>query len=172
MRLDDHTPLGRGRRPDGRPYVWPTSLASNEVATYATAWPYHCTREQACPVAAPWRVLIIRGVTAEGPATRRRVQEVTRRLVDEVRPITNALPGGALGSVDVAVPPVEGRWLLGTGGSGRGAWRAYVRQGSEDVFELDFPRYRPRPGTGVLARTSSRSTCSTAGWASSETCLS
>ena len=150
-RLDDHTPLGRGRRPDGRPYVWPTSLASHEVATYAIAWPYHCTREQACPVAAPWRVLIVRGMTAEGPETRRRVQEVTRRLVDEVRPITNALPGGALGSVDVAVPPVEGRWLLGTGGSGRGAWRASVRQGSEDVFELDFPRYRPRPGTGVHA---------------------
>ena len=33
----------------------------------------------------------------------------------------------------------------------RGAWRAYVRQASEDVFELEFPGYRPRPGTGVHA---------------------
>ena len=153
LRLDDHTPLGRGRRPDGRPYVWPTSLASNEAVTYAIAWPYHCTSEQGCPAAARWRVLLVRGVTAEGPATRRRVQEVARRLADTVRPITNALPGGTLGSVDPAVPPVQGRWLLGTGGSGRGAWRAYVRQGSgsEDVFELEFPGYKPRPGTGVHA---------------------
>ena len=89
-------------------------------------------------------------MTAEGPAARQRVREVARRLVD-VRPITNALPGGALGSVDLAVPPVEGRWLLGTGARGRGAWRAYVRQASEDVFEPEFPGYRPRPGTGVHA---------------------
>ena len=119
-------------RPDGRPYVWATSLASNEVATYAIAWPYHRTPEQACPRAAPWRVLTV-------------------RAVDTVRPITNAPPGGALGSVDLAVPPVEGGWLLGTGGRGRGAWRAYVRQASEDVFELEFPGYGPRPGTGVHA---------------------
>ena len=33
----------------------------------------------------------------------------------------------------------------------RGAWRAYVRQASEDVFELEFPGYGPRPGTGVHA---------------------
>ena len=99
-------------RPDGRPYVWATSLASNEVATYAIAWPYHCTPEQACPRAAPWRVLTVRAVTAEGPAARQRVREVARRLVD-VRPITNALP--------------------------------------EDVFELEFPEYRPWPGTGVHA---------------------
>jgi hypothetical protein len=171
LRLDDHTPLGRGRRPDGRPYVWATSLASNEVATDAIAWPYHCTPEQACPRAAPWRVLTVRAVTAEAPPTRRRVQEVARRLVDTVRPITNALPGGALGPVDLAVPPVEGGWLLGTGGRGRGAWRAYVRQGSEDVFELEFPGYRLRPGTGVHAQDIEPTYLLKASWACSD-CLS
>jgi hypothetical protein len=147
-RLDDRGgPLGRGRRPDGRPYVWQQALlGSNEVARYAIAWPYHCTPEQACPPGARWRALIVNGVSEEGPATRQRVLEVVRRVVDTVRPVTNALPGGALGSVDLAIPPVKGRWQLGTGGRGQGAWEAAVRQGSEDVFELEFPRRRPVPG--------------------------
>jgi hypothetical protein len=152
-RLEDRGgPLGRGRRPDGRPYVWQqTLLGSNEVAKYAIAWPYHCTPEQACPPGARWRALIVNGVSEEGPATRQRVLEVVRRVVDTVRPVTNALPGGALGSVDLTVPPVQGRWRLGTGGKGRSAWRAYVRQGAEDVFELEFPSRKTRPGFGVHA---------------------
>jgi hypothetical protein len=152
-RLEDRGgPLGRGRRPDGRPYVWQqTLLGSFEVAKYAIAWPYHCTPEQACPPAARWRVLIVNGVTEEGPATRQRVLEVVRRVVDTVRPVTNARPGGALGSVDLAIPPVKGRWQLGTGGRGQGAWETYVRQGDEDVFELEFPARTTRPGVGVHA---------------------
>jgi hypothetical protein len=152
-RLEDRGgPLGQGRRPDGRPYVWQqTLLGTNEVAKYAIAWPYHCTPEQACPPAARWRALVVHGVSEEGPATRERVLEVVRRVVEEVRPVTNALPGGALGSVDLAVPPVKGRWRLGSGGSGRGAWEAYVRQGDEDVFELEFPARMTRPGVGMRA---------------------
>ena len=96
-------------------------------------------------------MLIVNGVTEEGPATRQRVLEVVRRVVDTVRPVTNALPGGALGSVDLAIPPVKGRWQLGTGGRGQGAWEAYVRQGDEDVFELEFATRRTRPGVGVHA---------------------
>jgi hypothetical protein len=152
-RLEDRGgPLGRGRRPDGRPYVWQQSLlGTNEVAKYAIAWPYHCTPEQACPPGARWRALIVNGVSEEGPATRQRVLEVVRRVVDSVRPVTNALPGGALGSVDLAVPPVKGRWRLGTGGEGRSAWRAWVHQDAEDVFELEFPVSKTRPGTGIHA---------------------
>jgi hypothetical protein len=152
-RLEDGGgPLGRGRRPDGRPFVWrQTLLGSNEVARYAIAWPYHCTPEQACPPGARWRALIVSGVTEEGPATRQRVLEVVRRVVEEVRPVTNALPGGVPGSVDLAIPPVNGRWRLGTGGSGQGAWEASVRQGDEDVFELEFPTRRTRPGAGMRA---------------------
>jgi len=95
------------------------------------------------PAGCPLAVLIVNGVSEEGPATRRRVLEVTRQIVDTVRPITNALPGGALGSVDLAVPPVKGRWLLGTGGSGGAPGGAYVLQGAEDVFALEFPQRRP-----------------------------
>jgi hypothetical protein len=151
-RLDDATPLGRGRRPDGRPYVWQTQLGTQEAARYAIAWPYHCAPDEACPPGARWRALIVHGVSGEGPATRGRVLAVVRRIVDTVRPVTNALPGGAPGTIDLAVPPVKGRWLLGSGGRGHGAWQAYVRQGGgEDVFELHFPDRKTRPGTGVHA---------------------
>lgn len=77
---------------------------------------------------------------------------MVRRVVDTVRPVTNALPGGALGSVDLAIPPVQDRWQLGTGGRGQGAWEAAVRQGAENVFELEFPTRRTRPGVGVHAK--------------------
>jgi hypothetical protein len=150
-RLDDATPLGRGRRPDGRPYVWQTQMAANEVAKYAIAWPYHCAQDEACPPGARWRALIVHGISGEGSTTQGRVLAVVRRIVDAVRPVTNALPGGAPGSIDLAVPPVKGRWLLGTGGHGQGSWRLYVRQGAEDVFELEFPSRTTRPGVGVHA---------------------
>ena len=56
-RLEDRGgPLGRGRRPDGRPYVWQqTLLGTNQVARYAIAWPYQCTPQRACPPGARWR---------------------------------------------------------------------------------------------------------------------
>ena len=151
VHLDDAgSPLGQGRRPDGRPFVWQTRLSQGEVARYAVAWPYHCDPGQACPPDARWRVLLVTGRTAEGPATGERVLQVARRIVEEARPVTNALPGGAPGSIDLAVPPAQGRWLLGSGGSDRGAWRVYVRQGrSEDVFEVEFPTRETRPGVGV-----------------------
>jgi hypothetical protein len=153
VRLDDAgSPLGRGRRPDGRPFVWQTRLSQGEVARYAVAWPYHCDPGQACPSAARWRVLLVSGRTAEGPATGQRVAQVVQRIVEQVRPVTNALPGGLPGSIDLVVPSAPGRWLLGSGGSGQGAWRAYVRQGrGEDVLELAFPSRQTRPGVGVHA---------------------
>jgi hypothetical protein len=153
---DDSKTLGRASRPDGRPYVWRTRLAPIEVAEYAVAWPYRCRPDEACPPAARWRVLVVHGTSAEGAATRQRVLEVVRQIVETARPVTNALPGGGPpGLVDVGVAPVTGRWLLGTGGSGPGAWQAYVRQGGsegiEDGFELHFPSRKTRPGVGVHA---------------------
>lgn len=146
-------PLGQGRRPDGRPYVWRTGLRADEAGEYAVAWPYQCSRTAACPPAAAWRVLVVRGDSPDGdPAVRERVLAVLRFLVDTTRPITNALPGGDPGHVDPVVPPVTGRWLLGTGGSGRAAWEAYLRQNrGEEEFELHFPHLKVKPGRGVHA---------------------
>jgi len=151
--LDDAGgPLGHGRRPDGRPYVWRTRLRAGEAGEYAVAWPYHCVRTAACPPAAPWRVLVVRGEGPDDPAVKERVLRVVRFVVDQARPITNALPGGAPGHVDLNLPPVTGRWLLGRGGSGRAAWVAYVSQGRiEAGFELHFPYLKVKPGRGVHA---------------------
>jgi hypothetical protein len=151
--LDDAgSPLGHGRRPDGRPYVWRTKLRKGEAGEYAVAWPYHCVRTAACPPAAPWRVLVVRGESPDDPAVKERVRRVVRLVVDQTRPITNALPGGDPGHVDLNLPPVTGRWLLGTGGSGRARWEAYVRQDRVEAgFELHFPYLKVKPGRGVHA---------------------
>jgi hypothetical protein len=151
--LDDvGSPLGQGRRPDGRPYVWRTKLGPGEVGEYAVAWPYQCYPSAACPPTARWRALLVSGRTAEDATTRQRVLAVMQRIVDTARPITNALPGGDPGQVDPAVPQVQGRWLLGAGGAGPGAWQLYVRQGgSEDGLELHFPARKLKPGMGVHA---------------------
>jgi hypothetical protein len=145
-------PLGQGRRPDGRPYVWRTRLRAGEAGEYAVAWPYHCVRTAACPPAAPWRVLVVRGESPDDPAVKERVLAVVRFVVDTARPITNALPGGDPGHVDPNLPPVTGRWLFGTGGSGRARWEAYVRQDRVEAgFELHFPYLKVKPGRGVHA---------------------
>jgi hypothetical protein len=78
-----------GRRADGRPLV---VGKQNGLVTYLIAWPYHCPEELSCPPAARWRVLQL---DAEGEgAGWPEVQRVVRHLVETVRPITNALPGG------------------------------------------------------------------------------
>ena len=150
---DAGSPLGQGRRPDGRPYLWRTRLRADEAGEYAVAWPYQCVKTAACPQAAPWRVLVVRGDSPDGdPAVRERVLRVLRFVVDQTRPITNALPGGDPGHVDPILPPVTGRWLLGTGGSGRAAWEVYLRQDrGEEWFELHFPSRKVKPGRGVHA---------------------
>jgi hypothetical protein len=147
---DAGSPLGQGRRPDGRPYVWRTRLRADEAGEYAVAWPYHCVKTAACPPAAPWRVLVVRGDSPDGdPAVREQVLRVLRFVVDRTRPITNALPGGDPAHVDPNLPPVTGRWLLGSGGSGRAAWEAYVVQHrTEEEFELHFPYLERQPGPG------------------------
>ena len=123
------------------------------MAEYAVAWPYRCRPDEACPPAGRWRALVVHALSGEGPATRQRVLEVVRRIVDTARPVTNALPGGAhSGLVDMAVPRSRATGCSGSGGSGPGAWQAYVRQGrGEDVFELHFPDRKTRPGVGVHA---------------------
>jgi hypothetical protein len=93
--LDDRgSPLGRGRRPDGRPYVWRTRKLPDEVGEYAITWPYHCHTAVACPPANRWRVLVVHAGRSDDPAVRQKLRKIARQVVNTVRPITNALPGG------------------------------------------------------------------------------
>jgi hypothetical protein len=102
--LDDRgSPLGRGRRPDGRPYVWRTRKLPDEVGEYAIAWPYHCHKAVACPPGNRWRVLVVHAGRSDDPAVRQTLRKVARQVVDTVRPITNALPGGDPTQLDPAL---------------------------------------------------------------------
>jgi hypothetical protein len=106
--LDDRaSPLGRGRRPDGRPYVWRTRLLPDEVAEYAIAWPFYCRADRPCPQGNRWRVLTVYAGRSDGPAVRRELRSVAQRVIDTVRPITNALPGGDPAHLDPALSPPQ-----------------------------------------------------------------
>jgi hypothetical protein len=128
--------LAYGKGPVG-PYViaWP-------------AWPPTC-RPLPVPAGQPpacapatWRVLLVTGATAPRDAAGvQQVLPVIRRIVGTVRPVGNALP-----------PPdlPDTRLLLGKGGSGRGAWEAWVAPtplgiGGPAGFLVRFPRATPRP---------------------------
>jgi Sigma-70 region 2 len=70
-------------------------------------------RPRAEPVPPPGEDATVLWQAVQGLPPRQR-----RRIVEAARPVTNALPGGGPpGLVDTAVTPVEGHWLLGTGGT-------------------------------------------------------
>jgi hypothetical protein len=150
--LDDQgSPLGHGQRPDGRPYVWQTELSPSMIGQYAIAWPYHCPHGVACPPDARWRVLLISAMSTRGQTSfHPQVVRALRQLVDTTRPITNALPGGDLAQVDPVISQPPGRVLLGSGGSGKAAWKAYLEaRGHFYGFGLHFPWLERKPGRGV-----------------------
>jgi hypothetical protein len=90
-------------------------------------------------------LLLVTGAAAPGDAAGvQQVLQVMRRIVGSVRPIGNALPPpGAPGTMV----------LLGKGGSGRGAWEAWIEQNIGPIqgnngsagFMLRFPQATPRP---------------------------
>lgn len=149
--FDQGSPLGHGRRPDGRPYVWPTKPSPYFIGQYAIAWPYHCPHGVACPPDARWRVLLITGTSNRGQTSfHPQVERALRQLVDTARPITNALPGGDLAQVDSVIPQPRGKVLLGSGGSGKAAWKAYLEEMDHSYgFGLHFPWLERQPGRGV-----------------------
>jgi hypothetical protein len=103
--LDDRgSPLGHGQRPDGRPYVWRTRKLPDEVGEYAIAWPFHCAKGGVCPPGHRWRVLVMQAGRSQDPAVRRKLLKVDQQVIDTVRPITNALPGGDPAQPDPALP--------------------------------------------------------------------
>lgn len=152
-RVLDHLggPLGQGRRPDGRHFVWQVKPNPYMIGLYAIAWPYHCPKGVACPPDARWRVLLISGTSNRGQTSfHPQVERALRQLVDTARPITNALPGGDLAQVDPVVPQPRGRVLLGSGGSGKTAWKAYLEEVDHSYgFGLHFPWLERKPGRGV-----------------------
>jgi hypothetical protein len=135
--------LGRrssGRRADGRPFAAGTQ---DGRVTYMIAWPYHCPGQAPCPPAARWRVLQLEaaGRGAGWPE----VQRVVRHLVETVRPITNALPGGPFQPEE---PGLFGEPLttLASGGQGDYVWEASGGRRSAPPggywVEVHFPKFK------------------------------
>jgi hypothetical protein len=151
--------LGASQRADGQLYkLLPGRggrLASGKgpVGPYVIAWPAWppACRQRPAPAGQPpacaqaaWRVLLVTGAAAPGDAAGvQQVLGIMRRIVDTVRPIGNALPPPGAPTTKV---------LLGKGGSGRGAWEAWIGPtplgiggGGPLGFMVRFPRATPRP---------------------------
>jgi hypothetical protein len=88
-----------GRRPDGRGFILQGSPRDPSGQRYYLAWPYHCADGVRCPLALRYRALALTGWAATAELARANAATL-RRLVDTIRPIGNALPGGAASRPD------------------------------------------------------------------------
>jgi hypothetical protein len=165
---------GASRRADGRLYkLRPGAnagarppLLKDAVGRYVIAWPAWPPSCRPLPVPAgqppacaraAWRVLLVTGTAAPGDIAGgcwrpqhwpgcEQMLEVMRRIVGTVRPIGNAVP-------PPGAPPTM--VLLGKGGSGGGAWEAWIEQNigpiqgnnSSAGFMLRFPQATPTPAS-------------------------
>jgi hypothetical protein len=128
--------LASGRGPVG-PYAiaWPAWPPSCRPLPMPAGQPPACAR-------AAWRVLLVTGAAAPGDAAGvQQVLGVMGRIVGSVRPIGNALPPPSAPTTKV---------LLGKGGSGRGAWEAWIAPtplgiGGRAGLMVRFPRATPKP---------------------------
>jgi hypothetical protein len=86
-----------GRRADGRAFL---HVASSPMISggesYYLAWPYYCAAGVRCPASLRYRALrVTGGVWDRDGSGVQALRDAMRRIVDTLRPVTNALPGGA-----------------------------------------------------------------------------
>jgi hypothetical protein len=100
-----------GRRADGRAFV--RTESSPEFSggeAYYLAWPYYCAAGVRCPASLRYRALrVTGGVRSRDGSGLQALRDAMRRIVDTVRPVTNALPGGATADRPACqlAPPVD-----------------------------------------------------------------
>ncbi|HWD43415.1 MAG TPA: hypothetical protein VHM23_06840, partial [Actinomycetota bacterium] len=125
-----------GRRPDGRAWIMGDQ---GGLVSYMIAWPYRCEPGAPCPEAAPLRVLLL-DVGGTGGQEGLEVRRLARRLVDSIRPITNALPPAG---TTVAEEPglfADAPVVVGRGGQGDYAWEMHARKGSGQDYWIETRR--------------------------------
>jgi hypothetical protein len=93
---DDRSAPRPGTRPDGRAYLVldQSSGGGDGSVSYVIAWPYHCAAGARCSDVAGYRVISMSGHWSSEQG-RAMVRQVVEPLVQTIRPIGNALPGGA-----------------------------------------------------------------------------
>jgi hypothetical protein len=140
-----------GYRSDGRPYELRPGARPGGVGQYVLLWPDYCRQRLRCGGEAlgRMRMLLVTGSAAPGDAAgEARVRSAMRQVVEAVRPITNAVRPPRPPTV-----PARTKVLLGKGGSGAGAWEAWIEpiKGNNDSagFSMHFPwadrRYPDQP---------------------------
>jgi hypothetical protein len=125
-----------GRRPDGRAWIMGDQGA---LVSYMIAWPYRCGPAGQCAEAAPLRVLHL-DVGGTGGQEGLAVRRLARRLVESIRPITNALPPA--GAVVAEEPGLfaDAPVVVGRGGQGDYAWEMHARKGSGEQYWIETRR--------------------------------
>jgi hypothetical protein len=126
-----------GRRPDGLAY---TVGDQGGMVSYMIAWPYRCAAGTGCSKSARWRVLQL-DVEGTGRQEGLKVRALARRLVESIRPITNALPPAGASSVpeEAGLFP-DGPVVVGRGGQGDYAWEVRARKGSGQDYWIEWAR--------------------------------
>jgi hypothetical protein len=125
-----------GRRPDGRAY---TVGDQGGMVSYMIAWPYRCAPGTDCSKSARWRVLQL-DVEGTGRQEGLKVRALARRLVESIRPITNALPPAGASVPEEAGLFPDGPVVVGRGGQGDYAWEVRARKGSGQDYWIETAR--------------------------------
>jgi hypothetical protein len=125
-----------GRRSDGRAWVVGDQ---GGLVSYMIAWPYRCEPADQCPEAGPLRVLHL-DIGGTGGQEGLEVRRLARRMVDSIRPITNALP--PTGTVVAEEPGLfaDAPVVIGQGGEGDYAWEMHARKGSGQDYWIETTR--------------------------------
>lgn len=130
-------PYREGRRPDGRGFVLQGSARDPGGQRYYLAWPYHCAEGVRCPLALRYRALTVTGWAATAELARAN-EAILRQVVDTLRPIGNALPGGAASRPDCRLDWRDQRRerTSPAGDQAVGAW--VMTEGTVDPHAADF----------------------------------
>jgi hypothetical protein len=133
-------PYREGRRPDGRGFILQGSPRDPSGQRYYVAWPYFCADGVRCPLVLRYRALVLTGWAATA-ALARANEAVLRRLVDTVRPIGNARPGGAASRPDCRLDwrdQRRERTAPGRPSSGQAVGASVMSEGTVNPAAADF----------------------------------
>jgi hypothetical protein len=133
-------PYRSGRRPDGRGFIVQGSPRDPNGQRYYVAWPYHCADGVRCPTPLRYRALVVTGWAATD-ALARANEATLRRVVDTIRPVANAWPGGAAGRPDCRLDWRDQHrdWLAAREPDDVGAvWVTVMTEGTTNPAASDF----------------------------------
>jgi hypothetical protein len=116
---------GTGQLTDGRSFVLRQPPNMKGPGQYAVEWDTYCKDSgyvATCSGKARARALLITGSASSDAAGRARVLQVMQEILNNLQPITNALPAPPI------TFPAHAKVFLAKGGSGRTAWELWIER--------------------------------------------